>query len=294
MKLGIKIAVGIVVLLVAVVVVIMFTIDGIARSAIERGATYALGVQTTLGSADVGITSGEFAMSRLHVANPEGYKSDHFLTLGLGEVAVALGTLRQEIVELPRLALSDIDVQLEKGPGGSNYKVIIDHLKSLQSGADDAGAPDKGGGKRFVIREITITGVNVEAELVPLGGALTKVRIPIDEVRLTNVGSGGSNKRGVSMSELSSVIVEAILSAVASNARDLPVDLANDLGGAIQGLEGLSAMGIGASFRTGDDVVTLLGDEPSRVFEQIGGVGEDVGKTLEGLGGLLGGRKKDE
>lgn len=139
MKMLVKLAVGVVVLLLVAVVAVFLFVDAIAKGAIERGATYALGVQTTLGSADVGITSGEFGMKGLRVANPEGFASDHFMTLGSGVVAVSLGTLRQDVVELPLLALSGIDLRLEKKGALSNYKVIVDHLKSLQTGTGAGG-----------------------------------------------------------------------------------------------------------------------------------------------------------
>ncbi len=294
MKLLVKVAGALVVLLVIAVVAVFFFVDSIAKGAIERGATYALGVQTTLGSADVGITSGEFGMKALRVANPEGFPSDHFMTLGSGEVALTLRTLRQEVVELPKLALSGIDLRLEKKGAQSNYKVIVDHLKSLQSGPDSGGETpkDEGGGKRFVIREVLVTDVNVEADLVG-GGDLTKVRVPIKEIRLTDVGSGGGNERGVSMSELTGVLIEAILAAVVANAADLPADLAKDLGGMMKGLDGLTKEGIVATFTTDEGVAKLLSGDPAKALQDatkgLEGQDKDIGKAIEGLGDVFGG-----
>ena len=52
--------------LVAVLVgIVVVSIDTIAKQGVERGATYALQVPTTLDKADVGIMSGTFAMSGL-------------------------------------------------------------------------------------------------------------------------------------------------------------------------------------------------------------------------------------
>jgi hypothetical protein len=298
MKLLIKLVGGLVVLLVVVAVAILFAIDAVAKGAVERGATYALGVETTLGSADVGIRRGEFGMEGLRVANPEGFTSDHFLTLGSGEVAVSLGTLRQETVELTRLMLSTIDLRLEKSAAGSNYGVIIDHLKGLRSESQDDSAPDSDSGKLFVIREVLISDVNVEVELAPGGAALTRVQVPIDEVRLTDVGTGGGTKRGVRLSELTEVIVQALLSAVASNAADFPADLVNDLGGSLQGLDSLAALGIDASFKSGDEIISLVDEEAVKTLQEATDVGEDladeIGKTIDGIGELFGGKKKND
>ena len=82
MKLLIKIVVVLVLLLVIGVLTTFFFIDRIAKAGVEKGATYALGVPTTLKSADVGVFAGTFAMSGLNVANPEGFdKEPHFLKL---------------------------------------------------------------------------------------------------------------------------------------------------------------------------------------------------------------------
>ncbi len=296
MKLLIKLVGGLVVLLVVVAVAILFAVDAVAKGAVERGATYALGVETTLASADVGIRKGEFGMEGLRVANPQGFTSDHFLTLGAGEVAVSLGTLRQETVELPRLILSTIDLRLEKSSAGSNYGVIVDHLKGLKKDGGDQTPDDEGGGKRFVIREVVISDVNVEVELAPGGTGLTRMQVPIDEVRLTDVGTGGGARYGVRLSELTGVIVQALLSAAAANA-DLPAALIKDLGGSLEGLESLAALGIDASFKSGDEIISLVDEEAVKALKEATDAGEgladEIGKTIEGIGELFGGKKND-
>ena len=75
MKKLIKLVAVLLILLVLATVAVALYIDTIAKTAIERGATYALGVETTLGSADVGLLSGTFSMGDLTVANPAGFES---------------------------------------------------------------------------------------------------------------------------------------------------------------------------------------------------------------------------
>jgi hypothetical protein len=200
--------------------------------------------------------------------------------------------------ELTRLMLSTIDLRLEKSAAGSNYGVIIDHLKGLRSESQDDSAPDSDSGKLFVIREVLISDVNVEVELAPGGAALTRVRVPIDEVRLTDVGTGGGTKHGVRLSELTGVIVQALLSAVAINAVDFPDELINDLGGSLQGLDSLAALGIDASFKSGDEIISLVDEEAVKTLQEATDVGEDladeIGKTIDGIGELFGGKKKND
>src|SRR5688572_21900868 len=86
--------------------------NSLARKGIETGATYALGVDTSLGSARVGIFSGELGLSRLDVHNPDGFQSHHFLELGHGGVAVTLPTLLKDTIEVPRFSLDAMNVYL--------------------------------------------------------------------------------------------------------------------------------------------------------------------------------------
>ncbi|MDX1682749.1 MAG: hypothetical protein R3336_06495, partial [Phycisphaeraceae bacterium] len=65
---------GILLALVLLVVGIFIYIDSIAATAVERGGTYALGVDTRLADADVGIFAGEVTLDGLTVDNPEGFK----------------------------------------------------------------------------------------------------------------------------------------------------------------------------------------------------------------------------
>jgi len=133
MKKLIKMVAVLLILLVLATVAVAFYIDTIAKTAIERGATYALGVETTLGSADVGLLSGTFSMGDLTVANPAGFESPYFTHLGQGDVEVALKTLRQETVELPTLTLTDLEIYLDKKEGKANYDVILENLKRFES-----------------------------------------------------------------------------------------------------------------------------------------------------------------
>jgi hypothetical protein len=287
MKVVLKLVLVVVVLLVAVVIAVALYLDAIAKGAIEKGATYALGVRTTLDEADVGVISGEFSMRGLNVANPEGFQSDHFLQLGEGYVDVSMGSLRQDTVQLPLLTLTTVSMTLEKKGGESNYKVILDNLKRFESGEpQEPGDGPKEPGKQFVIQEVVISDINVEVDLFGVGGELNRARVPIDEIRLTNVGTDGADT-----SEVTNVIIKAIMAAVMANAADLPAELVNDLGGNLEGLASLADMGIQESF----DFGSQMGDVAGKAAKEVEGVtkdlGEGVDEAVKGIGDLFGGKE---
>jgi len=271
----------IVVFLLAIAVGTVFAyIDGIARQAVERGGTYALGVPTQLASADVRVFGGSFEMQGLNVQNPTGFTTPHFLNLGKGGVAVSLASLRSDVIELPTLSLDGISVNLERTGGKTNYGVILDNIKKLESG-EKPPEPKTSSGKEklFVIRKVEINDIRVHAALspvqIPVGGVgdLTKLDIVIPQIVLTDVGTG--SQQGLPMRELATVLVKAVLAAVVEKAGDvLPADLLNDLRGQLANLSSLQDLGIGMSA----DAVQQIGE---RLSEAAAGVTQQAEKAVE-------------
>jgi hypothetical protein len=283
MKRLIKLVVGLVLLLIVGLVVALFYIDGIAKSAIEKGGTYALGVDTAVEGADVGIFSGELSLSGVKVDNPEGYAADHFMELGEGEMAVSLGTLRQDVVVVPRLILTDLDVALQRTPGGTNYGVILDSLKRFEATEPDPNA------KRYVIDELVISDIDVRLDLFGGAAGLGGVDLPIDEIRLEDVGTAG-RERGVVMGELVNIIVKSVMQVVLEEGGALiPADLQSQLQGKLAQLEDLDSLGIELMSKFTGDLGALrdgLGENLLR--------GEGLEGAGEALGDLLGGDDDDD
>jgi hypothetical protein len=312
MKKLIKVVLVLVVLIVVLVVGgVLFAfsrIDAIARQAIEAGGTYALGAQTTLDKADVGIRSGTFAMSGLKVANPappsgaEAWKAPHFLTLGDGGVAVDLDTLQQDLIELPKLGMSDFDVRLERHGDISNYGVILANLKKL-SGDGGKPQPDTGSERKFVVKELELKNITVTLDMfsnAAVVGELTKVTVPIDSIVLKDIGapgtqSGGIQKTGVTLKDLTSIIVQAILGAAAEKgAGVIPGDILGDLKGSLANLDGLKNL----QMQVQAQAQAKIEEIGKKAQEQVQKGIEDAKKKAEdalkkGLDGLLPG-KKDE
>jgi hypothetical protein len=294
----VKLAILLVVIVLIGAVVAFVYVDSIAKAAIEKGGTYALGVNTTLGSADIGVFSGDFAMNSLKVANPEGFKSDSFLSLGDGSVKVSLGSLREEVIELPRLSLDALTVNLEKKDGQANYDVILANLKRFES-ADDGGAPtEEAGGKKFVIREVVISNVVINAEVLPLGGELSTVKVPIDEITMKNVGESGVKGSGLTLGELTALIVKTVFAAAIENgAGILPADLMNGLTDQLKNLDGLGNVAVSIGGEALQNVGSMFGNVGGALEDVGGEVGETINEGLkgvgEGLGNLLGGGENE-
>ncbi len=289
-----KIVAAVVALVVLVFIAVIFWIDHVAKAGVEVGATYALGVETTLDDMDVGMFSGSVEMADLNVANPEGCSSPHFLQLGEGRVDISLGTLMEDKVVIPELTLSGLRMTLEHKNGKANYKTILDNLKKLESKSDPA-PDDEGSGKRFVINKVAVNDVEVQVELLPVGGSLTRVPVKIERIEVQNVGS--DSDQGVMLAKLTGILIKAILTSVVQQAGSaLPGDIAAELNSGLAQLEGLG----GASVQVVGEVTAVAADvatKAGRAGEDLGKAAEEAGKGIaEGIGGLLGGKdeKKDK
>ncbi len=284
-KLGKKLSIiagGVVVVLAAVLLVALLFIDSIAKTGVEKGATFAMGVNTTLSHAHVGVFSGEFSMSGLSIDNPAGYKKPKFFELGDAGVAVSLGSLTKDVVEVPTLELSDISVDLERNTNGSNYQTILDNLKRFEGSGGEKKAESTG--KKFIIRQVTVRNVTVRADMIGLPGGASAITVPIHEVKLSNVGSA---EGGASTGQIAATVVKAVLASAAAEGQGLlPTDIVGDLKGGLSQLSSLGEFGVQSIGKAGEgakQVADFVGGTLQKAGEGLQKGVEDIGKGLKDL-----------
>ena len=256
-------------LLAIVIIAVLLFVDGMAKSAVERSATSALGVPTTVADMDVGVFSGKCEMSRVAVKNPPDFRAEHFLSIGSIRVAVSLMSLLEDTVVVPELAIGQVDMNLEqKSITSSNYGVIIENAK--RAGKTSESEPT-GEAKKFVIRRLSMEGVvaHVSARL-PAGGKTAKADVTVPRIELEDVGTAG---KPVAISEIAVIVVRAILDEVVKRGGvEIPTGALSDLGKLLEDL------GTG-----------IEGDTRKAVEDAL----EKAEKTIEGVLEGSGGTSKD-
>ena len=264
-----RLLLGFVLLLLVAAGAAFLYVDQIAKAGIERGATYALGVETTVDEVRLRPRSGEFALGGLDVTNPGGFDSPYFLRVAGARLHLPLQRLLDDTIRVPRIVIADVDLTLLRTKRGSNYDAILQNLKRFESdGSADSGA--KNGAKEFIIDELLITDVSAKVSVGILGEA-SVIDVMVPEIRLSDIGSKSG---GVTTAQLTGIITKAILAAVIRTG-GIPLDLAKDLKGQLAGLAGVKLqLPAGLEETAG----RLLG----------GDVKGDIGQVLNGL---LGGKK---
>jgi len=293
-----------VLLLIAVGVgVLLYYVDNIAKTGIEKGGQYALGVSTELESINISIFNGQCDLNNLRIANPAGFEFAHFMKINKGEFALDTTTLRSDVIAIDKLHFTGVELSIEKIKTGANYQVILDHLQKTMAsdtpaGEDSGDSGDSGGGKGFVIRDILIEDISVHINVDALGlGAAVKKTIKLKEpIHLTNVGS--ADDAGAQMSTVIAKLVQTILAEIVRQGGGLiPADIVGELGKGLESIKGLGDLGtqiIGDTLKGSikevskvtEDVTQAAGD----ATKQVGKAADDL---LKGVGELFGGKKKE-
>jgi hypothetical protein len=273
MRKAVKILLAVGVLVVAALVVLWLALDWIAESAIEHGATYALGVPTTVGDVDLSLLGGEVTIRELAVANPEGFQTPHMMRLDRLNVRVRPGSLMEDAVEVEQFVIEGLDVYIEQKIGKSNVSVILGNLEKF--GTEGGGEKKEAGGKKLKVGHVQIRNVVAHVQVLPIGGQTSTLTVKVPEILLDDVTSDSGG--GVVIAELAARLVPAVLAAILEKGKGvLPDDLAKDLGD-----------GVG---RTAQALGTGAGRLVNQVGKGVGGALKGLGKPLERF---LPGRKGD-
>jgi hypothetical protein len=273
----IRFAAVLVLLLVVAGVALLYYADAIARTGIEKGASYALGVPTTVANADVGLLAGTLRIEDLTVGNPEGFKTPHLANVRQFDLGVATNTLMEKTIQVNRFDLDGLDLYIEQNPDASNVSTVLEHIKSRAGGEPpEPGDDEDAGGRKVKVDRVVVRNVTAHVQVLPGFGKATTVDIEIPEIVLEDVTT--DDPQGVAVAELTRRLLPAILTAVIKQGRgripDVQLDrIAADIGGATRAL-GDKARGLVE--QVGKDAGGLLDEIFKRGEEDAGGLGDRI------------------
>ena len=283
--------------LVIIALVGSLIVDRLIKAGIEKGATHALGVETQLDKADLGIVSGSFALSGLRVTNPEKFTDPYFLQLASGEIKIILKSLLSDQVVLPSLTLTGIELSLEHNGDKGNYDVILGSVGGDKKKSDPKDKPSETSpeevvgeteGKKYLLEELIIEDVTVHTQVIPEAGKLSRLTVKIPNIHMKNIGS--DTGQGDLVAQLSGTVLQAVLTAVAKKGGDLiPETIITGLDGALEGLDAIGAVIVDEAANAAAELGKEIHDTVNEATEQIG---EELDKVFEGLGGIIP-KKKD-
>ena len=221
MKIFKWILIGVVAVVVIGIVITYMSLNRIVRSTVQTQATDQLGVQTTLGGANVSIFGGSLGLNDLQIASPQGFTAPKMFTLGGTDVSVSLGQLRSDPVHVKEVNINKPTLVIEQVSGKFNFKALMDQMPK------PADAPDKkDAGKDQMKLIIDKLKVNDASVLVKPGipGLPPEINVPLPQIDLDNVGTGEGNQNGAALKEVEMQVVTT-MAAKATESDKLPPEL---------------------------------------------------------------------
>ena len=200
------------ILLIVAVVAVGLSLNGAIKKGVETFGPQIAKVPVKLDGVSLSLFSGSGAIKGLVVGNPEGYKTDHAMSVGLASVSVSPGSIFSDKIVVKSIRIEAPQVTFELGPGGNNLQRIQDNLGSSSTGAAEPAKPaeekapaDAKPGKKLQVDEVIISGGKVTLGMAALGGKL--VEAPLPEIRINNLGQG---PEGITGAELGKEILSQI------------------------------------------------------------------------------------
>jgi hypothetical protein len=220
---------GIVVVTILVLVFVLFTMFGnqAIKVGIEAGATTALKVGVSVDDVNLSILRGTFQLSGLKIENPAGYQHLEFLTLDKAMVALKMSSLLGDMIEIEKIQMDNIQLTIEqKGLTTNNLQEILNSLPKSEEKAPQPEAAQKAG-KKMLIRELAINGVEVKVKLLPIPGKADTVTLRLNPIVMKDLGSD----KPINTAQLTAKILRAIAGGIAEQGKDLlPTDMINSIG----------------------------------------------------------------
>lgn len=274
MKWLIRIVIIVVLLLIIVPVAALLMVDSIATTAVREGAAFATQTDVECDAVDVKIFGSSADIIKLDLKNPDGpFRDvfDSFLVVGNGSAQITVASVMSDLIEIPKVELSDIEITLVGlDDGTKNYDAILKSLKRFQG---DDPPVEAMGQKKIIIRELIIRNITVKYDFkkdpalgaVPVSGTI--VIADKEPIIMTDVGSDG-----VPISQITADIITDVLVQVTAN-------MAGDLGGHMKGLAGSLIENIGeVKFSETLDKLDL-----SEKLDSLSNLGIDLGKGVRGV-----------
>jgi uncharacterized protein involved in outer membrane biogenesis len=240
----IRVAVGLLAVLAALVVVVAFSLGSIVKKGMETIGPKATQVDFKLKSAGVWLFAWRVELTGLVLGNPPGYKTPTAITVEDVSVRVKPLSAFSEKVVVESINVKGLVITLEGGLRDNNLKKIENNLNEYVGNSSTAAnstsanstAPSTSPAKperKLQVNDLVIRNATLQVKTKISAGRTITLSIP--EIHLTNLGSGPEGITGVEVAQrMLHAMLEASVTAIAQNAGNLGEEGAKDAKNAVQ------------------------------------------------------------
>jgi uncharacterized protein involved in outer membrane biogenesis len=188
-----------------------FSLNTLLKKAVETVGPRITKTTVILSSANLSPFSGSGTLNGFLVGNPEGFKGPFALKLGRVEVNVNKETLLADTIVVNSILIRNPEILLEGTLTGNNLSKLLKNIESNTASSpskEKKGTPEsKSSSKKFIVKEVVISGTKLHLAASALGQNVEQT-LPLPEIRLHNLGSGGS---GISASDVTQQILTPLI-----------------------------------------------------------------------------------
>src|ERR1051325_2059075 len=197
-----RIAIILVVMVVAVVVLLFTNLNSIVKGGVEKVGPQITKTEMRLAKVNISPFSGSGQLTGLFVGNPEGYKTESAIKVGDVKVVLKMASVMHDTVEIESVNIQGPEITFDGGLFDNNLRKILDNVKAATGGNEkkDPKSPPAASGKKFRVQDVVMKGGKVHVNVSGLG-ASQSFDLPLGDIHLSNIGSDGS---GVNTAELTS------------------------------------------------------------------------------------------
>jgi len=259
-----KVIVGIAVLLLVVLAAVVASLDRIAKAGLEKGASAALGVETTVASLDVGVLTGSLSLEKMAVANPDGFPRGHLLKLGRADMSLQISSLLSDTVLVRRIILEEPVVTIVAKGLETNLGTILKNAESGPDAPDEETAEPGAASKKFRIGLVKITGARFEYQLAGAPGV--SVKLPDIEIR----DLGDEKGKGLMLADL---LAQLLRSMACQAAEVSPGKIPQEFAETFNEITSAGREAVEKTIKSGDDLIKSGGE----VIKGVGGLLKNLG-----------------
>jgi uncharacterized protein involved in outer membrane biogenesis len=298
---------SIVVLVAVIVVIVVFHLGNVVKTAVETVGPRYTGSAVELESVRIRPLRGKAGLRGLRVGNPEGYKTPDAIRLGEISVSLKIASVNTDTIRIEHIIIDGPELTYEKSLKKSNLAAILANVQAAipaQTGEDettpaeeaDASTP----GKKVIIERLIVRNGKIRLSTGLLQGkALT---VPLPTIEMHDIGK----EKDLSVAETISLVLSQIFNTaiaavlqsvelVGKGAKVLGetaldgVSLVGDAAGTLAGgISGISSGAVGAAGQVvGDTIgagVDVLGSGAHAVGAGAGAVGDVAAQGAKKLG----------
>lgn len=226
----------------------------LAKTLAEKVATQTLGVDVNVGAVQVFLKDKKVEVRNVAIANPPGYKNAKAMTIGT--ISIQAQSLSQELLNFANATMTDMHVNLEVTPKGTNLTDIRNNIKV--PGREAQAAEDRKTITKVILREFAAEGGTITPSISMLQTQPKPINVP--PIHLSGIGEA---ENGVLAGQAVAQIFRAVANESIKAAHEQ--NLLDGVDGAL-----LKDMGVGEIQQlkeTIKDEAGAIGDKVKGLFE---------------------------